>query len=63
MPTRKSYHDNISAEVELFGYDPKIDGYPQPDNNVKFTGKEIGKFVVNEETLETIFKPNNSDKD
>jgi len=63
MPTRSDYNDNISAEVELFGYNPEINSYPKPNNNVKFTGEKIGKFVIDKKTLETVFKPNNSEKD
>jgi hypothetical protein len=62
MPTRESLHDNISAEVELFGYDPKIYGYPKPDNKIRFTGEEIGKIVYNPVNGEMIFKPKDSKK-
>jgi hypothetical protein len=57
MPTRSDYNDNISAEVELFGYNPKIYGYPKPDNKVKFSGEGIGEVTIDKKTIETIFIP------
>jgi hypothetical protein len=57
IPTREDYNDNSLAELDLFGYNPQIDGYPQPDNKVKFSGEEIGKVIVDNKTLETIFIP------
>jgi hypothetical protein len=57
MATRSDYNDNISAEIELFGYNPQIEGYPKPNNKVKFSGEEIGKVTVDGKTLETIFIP------
>ncbi len=61
MPTREDLEHTMLAEFELFGGDPKINGYPKSDENSKWTGEKNGEMHYNPKTGAHLFIPKNSE--
>ena len=56
MPTHEDYQNNLRAEYKIFGYEPKHLEYP-PKEEIKFSGKDLGKIVLTEDGELSIITP------